>query len=132
MAKFNFSKNSLYKALIENAIEIEVTSRDGSTVTVDKETFIEFFKNEIRNNERKYNSKSTKPTAKQIENEEIKTKIIDYMKSVDTPVTISNIVKDFGNEYSIPKISALVKQLKDNGIVTREEIKRVAYFSVVD
>lgn len=132
MAKFNFSKNSLYKALIENPIEIEVVSRDGSMVKVDKETFIEFFNNEIRNNERKYKSKSTKPTAKQIENEEIKTKIIDYMKSVDTPVTISNIVKDFDNEYSIPKISALVKQLKDNGIVTREEVKRVAYFSLVD
>lgn len=132
MAKFNFSKNSLYNALIKNPIEIEVVSRDGSMVTVDKETFIEFFNNEIRNNERKYKSKSTKPTAKQIENEEIKTKIIDYMKSIDTPVTISNIVKDFDNEYSIPKISALVKQLKDNGIVTREEIKRVAYFSLVD
>lgn len=132
MTKFNFSKNSLYKALIENAFEIEVVSRDGSMVTVDKETFIEFFENEIRNNERKYKSKSTKPTAKQIENEEIKTKIIDYMKSVNTPVTISNIVKDFNNDYSIPKISALVKQLKDNGIVTREEVKRVAYFSLVD
>lgn len=132
MTKFNFSKNSLYNALIENAFEIEVVSRDGSMVTVDKETFIEFFENEIRNNERKYKSKSTKPTAKQIENEEIKTKIIDYMKSVNTPVTISNIVKDFNNGYSIPKISALVKQLKDNGIVTREEVKRVAYFSLVD
>lgn len=132
MAKFIFSKNSLYKALVENAMEIEVTSRDGSMVTVDKETFIDFFNNEIKNNERKYKSKSTKPTAKQIENEEIKTKIIDYMKSVNTPVTISNIVKDFNNDYSIPKISALVKQLKDNGIVTREEIKRVAYFSLVD
>lgn len=130
MAKFNFSKNSLYKALIENPIEIEVASRDDSIVTVDKETFIEFFNNEIKNNERKYKSKSTKPTAKQIENEEIKTKIIEYMKTVGTPVTISNIVNDFNNEYSIPKISALVKQLKDNGIVTREEIKRVAYFKI--
>jgi hypothetical protein len=130
MAKFNFSKNSLYKALIENPIEIEVASRDGSMVNVDKETFIEFFNNEIKNNERKYKSKSTKPTTKQIENEEIKTRIIEYMKTVGTPVTISNIVNDFNNEYSIPKISALVKQLKDNEIVTREEIKRVAYFKI--
>lgn len=130
MAKFNFSKNSLYKALVDNAIEIEVVSRDGSMVTVDKETFIDFFENEIKNNERKYKSKSTKPTAKQIENEEIKTKIVEYMKTINTPVTISNIVKDFNNEYSIPKISALVKQLKDNGIVTREEVKRVAYFKI--
>lgn len=132
MAKFNFSKNSLYKALIENPIEIEVVSRDGSMVTVDEETFIEFFENEIRNNEKKYKSKSTKPTAKQIENEEIKTRIIEYMKTVGTSVTISNIVKDFDNKYSIPKISALVKQLKDSGQVSREEIKRVAYFKVVD
>jgi len=130
MAKFFFSKNSLYKALIENPIEIKVVSRYGSPTIVDKETFIEFFQNEIRNNEKKYKSKSTKPTAKQIENEEIKTRIVEYMKSVSTPVTISNIVSDFNNEYSIPKISALVKQLKDSGIVTREEVKRVAYFKI--
>lgn len=132
MTKFNFSKNALYSALIDNAMEIEVTARDGSKEIVDEETFVAFFENEIERNTRKNKSKSTKPTAKQIENEEIKASIIDYMKSVDTPVTISNIVKDFDNKYSIPKISALVKQLKDSGQVSREEIKRVAYFKVVD
>jgi hypothetical protein len=132
MTKFNFSKNALYSALINNAMEIEVTTRDGSKEIVDEETFVAFFENEIERNTRKNKSKSTKPTAKQIENEEIKANIIEYMRSVGTPVTISNIVKDFNNEYSIPKISALVKQLKDNGQVSREEIKRVAYFKVVE
>jgi hypothetical protein len=132
MTKFNFSKNALYSALIDNAMEIEVTARDGSKEIVDEETFVAFFENEIERNTRKNKSKSTKPTAKQIENEEIKTSIIEYMRSVGTPVTISNIVKDFDNNYSIPKISALVKQLKDSGQVSREEIKRVAYFKVVE
>ncbi len=132
MTKFNFSKNALYSALIDNAMEIEVTARDGSKEIVDKETFVAFFENEIERNTRKNKLKSTKPTAKQIENEEIKANIIEYMKSVGTPVTISNIVKDFDNNYSIPKISALVKQLKDSGQVSREEIKRVAYFKVVE
>lgn len=132
MTKFNFSKNAMYSALIDNAMEIEVTARDGSNVMVDKETFVEFFENEIERNTRKNGSKSSKPTAKQIENEKIKTDILEYMKSVGTPVTISNIVKNFDNEYSIPKISALVKQLKDSGQVSREEVKRVAYFSVVE
>lgn len=132
MTKFNFSKNAMYSALIDNAMEIEVTARDGSKEIVDKETFVEFFENEIERNTRKNSSKSSKPTTKQIENEKIKASILEYMKSVGTPVTISNIVKDFDNEYSIPKISALVKQLKDSGQVSREEVKRVAYFKVVE
>lgn len=132
MTKFNFSKNAMYSALIGNAMEIEVTARDGSKEIVDKETFVEFFKNEIERNTRKNSSKSSKPTTKQIENEKIKASILEYMKSVGTPVTISNIVKDFDNEYSIPKISALVKQLKDSGQVSREEVKRVAYFEIVE
>lgn len=132
MTKFNFSKNAMYSALIDNAMEIEVTARDGSKEIVDKETFVEFFENEIERNTRKNSSKSSKPTAKQIENEKIKASILEYMKSVGTPVTISNIVKDFNNEYSIPKISALVKQLKDSGQVSREEVKRVAYFEIVE
>lgn len=132
MTKFNFSKNAMYSALIDNAMEIEVTARDGSKEIVDKETFVEFFENEIERNTRKNSSKSSKPTAKQIENEKIKASILEYMKSVGTPVTISNIVKDFDNEYSTPKISALVKQLKDSGQVSREEVKRVAYFKVVE
>lgn len=132
MTKFNFSKNAMYSALIDNAMEIEVTARDGSKEIVDKETFVEFFENEIERNTRKNSSKSSKPTTKQIENEKIKASILEYMKSVGTPVTISNIVKDFDNEYSIPKISALVKQLKDSDQVSREEVKRVAYFKVVE
>lgn len=132
MTKFNFSKNAMYSALIGNAMEIEVTARDGSKEIVDKETFVEFFENEIERNTRKNSSKSSKPTTKQIENEKIKASILEYMKSVGTPVTISNIVKDFDNEYSIPKISALVKQLKDSGQVSREEVKRVAYFEIVE
>lgn len=132
MTKFNFSKNAMYSALIDNAIEIEVTARDGSNVMVDKETFVEFFKNEIERNTRKNSSKSSKPTAKQIENEKIKTDILEYMESVGTPVTISNIASGFDHEYSIPKISALVKQLKDSGQVSREEVKRVAYFSITE
>lgn len=132
MTKFNFSKNAMYSALINNAMEIEVTARDGSKEIVDKETFVEFFENEIERNKQKNSSKSSKPTEKQIENEKIKASILEYMKSVGTPVTISNIVKDFDNEYSIPKISALVKQLKDSGQVSREEVKRVAYFKVVE
>ena len=132
MTKFNFTKNALYEAVMDELTELKVVTRDGSIEVVNKETIKEFFANEIELNKRKYKSKSTKPTAKQIENEEIKASIIEYMKTVGTPVTISNIVKDFDNKYSIPKISALVKQLKDNGIVIREEIKRVAYFKIVE
>ena len=71
-------------------------------------------------------------TDKQIENELIKEDILEYMREVNTPVTISNIANDFDNEYSIPQISVLVNRLKKSGKVIREEYKRIGFFKLVN
>lgn len=68
-----------------------------------------------------------KPTKAQTENEGLKEKILEFME-IDTPYTISEIQKGVGIETN-QKTSALVRQLKDNDLVVRTEVKGKAYFS---
>lgn len=70
---------------------------------------------------------SRKPTKAQEENEAIKASILDFMvEGVD--YTITDIQKGVGLE-SNQKTSALVRQLKDNELVVRKEVKGKAYFA---
>ena len=68
-----------------------------------------------------------KPTKAQTENEGLKEKILEFME-IDTPYTISEIQKGVGIETN-QKTSALVRQLKDNDLVVRTEVKGKAYFT---
>lgn len=72
-----------------------------------------------------------KPTKTQIANEGFKSIIVDNMEH-DRLYTITEIAKEmpFGEELSNQRVSALVRQLKDAGIVVRTEEKRKAYFSL--
>lgn len=72
-----------------------------------------------------------KPTKTQIANEGFKQVILSNMEK-DRLYTISEITKEmpFGEELSTQRVSAIVKQLKDNGSVIRTEEKRKAYFSL--
>ena len=80
----------------------------------------------------KKNSTERKPTENQIANESIKETILKVL--ANGRMTISEMQK--ANEELAPlstsKISALVKQLKENGVVVREEDKRKAYFSLAE
>jgi hypothetical protein len=71
---------------------------------------------------------SRKPTKAQAENEAIKTSILEFME-VGKSYTITEIQKAMGIE-SNQKTSALVRQLKDNDLVVRSEVKGKAYFSL--
>lgn len=73
-----------------------------------------------------------KPTKTQIANEGFKEVILKSMEK-DRLYTITEMVKefDFGEELSNQRVSALVRQLKENGSVERIEEKRKAYFRVV-
>ena len=81
----------------------------------------------------KKNSAERKPTATQKENVEFKTAILDGMES-GKAYTIGELIKaipaiaDLTNQ----RVSAIVRQLKDDGLVTREEVKRKAYFTKVE
>ena len=72
-----------------------------------------------------------KPTKTQVANEGFKAIIVDNMEH-GRLYTITEIAKEmpFGEELSNQRVSALVRQLKDAGVVVRTEEKRKAYFSL--
>ena len=82
----------------------------------------------------KKNSAERKPTATQTENVGFKSAIVDYLGTCDKAQTIGDIMKGCAevSELTNQRVSAIVRQLKDDGIVVREEIKRKAYFSLAD
>ena len=71
---------------------------------------------------------SRKPTKAQEENEVIKEQIVDLLKDGKF-YTVGEIQKAVGLE-SNQKTSALVRQLKEGGVVVRKEEKGKAYFSL--
>lgn len=71
---------------------------------------------------------STGLTAKQAENEKIKEEIIATLRTMGEPMKITEVVKSMNNDYTNQKISALMKQLVDNGEVVREMEKKTAKF----
>ena len=78
----------------------------------------------------KKNSAERKPTATQKVNEEYKKAILSFME-VGKKYTISELMKEVVElaDLSNQRVSALVRQLKDSGLVERTEEKRKAYFS---
>ena len=79
----------------------------------------------------KKNSAERKPTANQVENQGYKADILAYLGTVER-ATITDLMKAIPSlaELSNQRVSAIVRQLKEDGIVTRVEIKRKAYFSL--
>ena len=79
----------------------------------------------------KKNSAEKKPTAQQTANDSIKVAILDYMVEGEK-YTISDLMKLVPEcaELTNQRVSALVRQLKDEGMVVRIEEKRKAYFKI--
>ena len=85
-----------------------------------------------------YAKKSTtngekKPTANQVANEAIKTALYDEMEA-NTLYRIGDMLKTFTSlaGLSAPKVTALMTQLKDAGLVTRSEDKGKAFYCKVE
>ena len=81
----------------------------------------------------KKNSSEKKPTAVQVANEGIKSVIIETLAENGKMMTISEMQKvsaELG-ELSNQRISALIRQLINDGKVERIEDKRKAYFKAV-
>ena len=68
-----------------------------------------------------------KMTKAQVENENIKAEILNAMET-DKAYTVTEIMKAVGLD-SNQKTSALVRQLKESGLVIRSESKGKAYFT---
>ena len=98
---------------------------------------IDFINHEIELLEKR-NSKGgdKKPTAKQLENADLKTVILDFLtNNPNEKFTITDMWKKIpvlanNTEMSNQRISAIVNQLKNENLVVRDEIKRKAYFSI--
>ena len=74
---------------------------------------------------------SSKPTAKQVENEAIKAKIADVLaRANENGMTVGEILKVIDGEYTTAKISALLTQMKNADIVERTMEKKVARYSL--
>ena len=96
------------------------------------EILMNFIDHEIELLEKK-NSSEKKPTATQKANEGLKVVILEVLKAHKDPMTITEIQKadvELG-EMSNQRVSALVRQLKDEGLVERIEDKKKAYFKAI-
>lgn len=81
----------------------------------------------------KKNSAERKPTTTQKANEGYKEAIVSFMEQGQR-FTISELMKDVVELEGLTnqRVSALVRQLKDEGLVVRTEEKRKAYFSLAE
>ena len=91
---------------------------------------VEFIEHELELLDRK-NSADKKPTAQQTANDAIKADILEHMVE-GARYTITDIIKSVPScaDLTNQRVSALMRQLKDNVKVVRIEDKRKAYFSL--
>ena len=81
----------------------------------------------------KKNTSDKKPTAQQTANEAIKSAILAGM-SPNRLYTVTEIQKEIPEcaELSNQRVSALLRQMKDDRVIVRTEDKRKAYFSLAE
>ena len=75
-------------------------------------------------------SADRKPTKAQMANAELKAEILEIMND-NQLYTVTELMKTVSAEVSNQKVSALLRQLKEEGLVARTEEKGKAYFSKV-
>lgn len=117
------TKKEMFAAII-NAVEGKPTETTAAEM-------VEFLNHEIDLLNRKRSSKSSKPTAKQMENEAIKERIMEILSySLEglTATDIMNELEAVSITASNQKVNALVKQLISAELVDRKEVKGKAYF----
>lgn len=104
----------------EGDLQNDITSQD----------VINFVNHEIELLDRKHSKTSQTKTQK--ENELIKESIVKVLTEIDRPVTITELQNESAEMevYSNQKLSALLKQLVQSGIVTKTIDKKKSYFSV--
>ena len=99
-------------------------------VVIDNADMVAFIDHELELLAKK--SVSKKMTKTQVENEEIKNKIVDVLGTFENGATASEVLgADVAfSGMSNQKISALLKQLVDSGVVIKSSDKKKSIFSV--
>lgn len=124
MANTKMTKKE-YFALIKTIVE--ATDRE------DKAEMLNFIDHEVELLSKKKSSTNSK---KDKELEELCIKVEEALKELGKPVTITEFMKESTHEVatlSNQKLSALLRKCKDERhTVKREEIKKKAYFSLVE
>ena len=116
----------------------KVTKRDNFNAIVavleeaGKPELVAVMKHELELLEKKNSYKSTKPTKTQVANAALKAEIVDILKAEPNRLfTASEVLKALDNpELSGSKVTSMITQLKNDGIVVRTEDKRKAYFQI--
>ena len=113
-------------------INLLIDVLNGVQEVEDMQIFVDFLLHERELLEKK--SSNSGQTKTQKENEVIKDKIVETLKGLDGYSTITDIQNANVelSELSNQKISALLKQLVDTGIVAKVIDKKKAYFKLVD
>ena len=103
----------------------------GIKEVAENETLVAFIDHELELLAKK-NSSEKKPTANQVANDGIKAEILEGMAEGKL-YTITDLIKEIPAcaDLTNQRVSALVRQLKDEGSVERVEEKRKAYFRKV-
>lgn len=97
------------------------------------ELILEWAEKHIGQLDRKYSSKNGKLNARQLENLEIKNEILDHIRILNKPVRVMDIsADDKFSAYTSQKLSALIKQLVDEGKLVRYTDKRITYFTIAE
>lgn len=118
--------------------EKKMTKKDYFSLLLTKEEvktdekLVKFIENEL-NLLAKKSSGEKKPTAVQLENEGLKTAIVQYMgENPNLLMTITDMIKNIKElgELTNQRVSALVRQLVADGVLNRTEVKRKAYFQL--
>lgn len=95
------------------------------------EAEIAFIDHELELLAKKNSYKSTKPTKTQVANVALKDRIAQVMGASEVPMTASEILKALADDtLSGSKVTAMLTQMKNDGVVVRTEEKRKAYFSL--
>ena len=97
---------------------------------VSKMELIDFLRHEIQLVNARNAHKSSKPSKKDSDNAALMERILSELALSDEGMTVSELVKAFGNEYSNQKISALMKKLCDASKVNKNYVKRIARFTL--
>ena len=125
---------------MENVEKVKkVTKRDNFNALLEIEEvkanqgLVDFINHELELLDKKSASRTTATTANQKANEEIKKVIVNELVRLGKH-TISELQKESEElaQYSNQKLSALIKQLVDNGEVTKTIDKKKSYFEIAE
>ena len=97
------------------------------------ETERKFIEHEIELLDKKNARKSTKPTANQEANMDIKDAIVEWLTENGEPMTVTEMMKAIPAcaDASNQKLSALLRQLRLEEVVKSEKVKGTTYFSLI-